>query len=106
MSLIEADLGVDIGQHIGVLSRAILDTGLAAGLLGLVPNCAVSVAGAELYCQGAMSAGALMASSFTGAGVGLIVLFRTNRDLCENLLILACVYVLGVAFGFLSGFLL
>lgn len=79
---------------------------LAAGLVGLVPNCAVSVAGAELYCQGAMSAGALMSSSFTGAGVGLIVLFRTNRDIRENLLILAAVYVLGVAFGFLSGFLL
>ena len=79
---------------------------LAAGLLGLVPNCAVSVAGAELYCQGVMSSGALMSSSFTGAGVGLIVLFRTNRDIRENLLILAVVYVLGVAFGFLSGFLL
>ncbi|MBR2838112.1 MAG: arsenic efflux protein [Kiritimatiellae bacterium] len=79
---------------------------LAAGLLGLVPNCAVSVAGAELYCQGAMSSGALMASSFTGAGVGLIVLFRTNRDIRENLLILATVYALGVAFGFLAGFLL
>lgn len=79
---------------------------LVAGLLGLVPNCAVSVAGAELYCQGAMSAGALMSSSFTGAGVGLIVLFRTNRDIRENLLILAAVYVLGVVFGFLSGFLL
>ena len=79
---------------------------IAAGLVGLVPNCAVSVAGAELYCQGAMSPGALMASSFTGAGVGFIVLFRTNRDLVENLLILFCVYALGVMLGFLSGFLL
>ena len=79
---------------------------LAAGLLGLVPNCAVSVAGAELYCQGAMSAGALMASSFTGAGVGLIVLFRTNRNLKENLLILAGLYAMGVTLGWLAGFLL
>ncbi|MBO7684235.1 MAG: arsenic efflux protein [Kiritimatiellae bacterium] len=79
---------------------------LAAGLVGLVPNCAVSVAGAELYCQGAMSPGALMASSFTGAGVGLIVLFRTNRNMKENFLILAALYGLGVAFGWLAGFLL
>ena len=79
---------------------------LAAGLLGLVPNCAVSVAGAELYCKGAMSAGALMASSFTGAGVGLIVLFRTNRNLKENLLILAGLYAMGVVLGWLAGFLL
>lgn len=79
---------------------------LAAGLLGLVPNCAVSVAGAELYCQGAMSPGALMASSFTGSGLGLLVLFRTNRNLKENLLVLALVYVLGVVLGHLAGYLL
>ena len=78
----------------------------AAGFLGLVPNCAVSVAGAELYCKGAMSAGALMASSFTGSGLGLLVLFRTNRNLCENLSILAFVYLSGVALGWLTGFLL
>ena len=78
---------------------------LLAGLLGLIPNCAVSVAGAELYCKGAMSAGALMASSFTGSGLGLLVLFRTNRNLRENLSILASVYVIGVVLGWLAGFL-
>ena len=76
---------------------------LAAGALGLIPNCAVSVAGAELYCSGAMSAGALMASSFTGSGLGLLVLFRTNRSLRENLAILAAVYGTGVALGLLTG---
>ena len=76
---------------------------LAAGALGLIPNCAVSVAGAELYCSGAMSAGALMASSFTGSGLGLLVLFRTNRSLGENLAILATVYVVGVALGAITG---
>ena len=79
---------------------------LAAGALGLIPNCAVSVAGAELYCSGAMSGGALMASSFTGSGLGLLVLFRTNRSLRENLAILATVYVAGVALGLLTGPLL
>ena len=78
---------------------------LFAGLLGLIPNCAVSVAGAELYCKGAMSAGALMASSFTGSGLGLLVLFRTNRNLRENLSILAFVYMTGVLLGWLTGFL-
>ncbi len=76
---------------------------LAAGALGLIPNCAVSVAGAELYCTGAMSAGALMASSFTGSGVGLLVLFRTNRSLKENLAILVTLYALGVSLGLLVG---
>jgi len=77
-----------------------------AGLLGLVPNCAVSVASAKLFLAGAMSPGALMAASFTNAGVGLIVLFRTNRDIRENLAILASIYVLGVLLGTLSGHLI
>ena len=79
---------------------------LAAGALGLIPNCAVSVAGAKLYLAGAMSPGALMASSFTGSGLGLLVLFRTNRNLKENLAILLSVYVIGVVLGLLTGPLL
>ena len=74
-----------------------------AGLLGLVPNCAISVASAKLYMTGAMSPGALMASSFTSAGVGLLVLFRTNRNLRENLAILVSVYAIGVLLGILTG---
>ena len=53
-----------------------------------------------------MSAGALMASSFTGSGVGLLVLFRTNRDWRENLAILTAVYVVGTLLGWLTGYLL
>ena len=78
---------------------------LVAAALGLVPNCAVSVAGAKLYLAGVMSPGAMMAASFSGSGLGLLVLFRSNRSIKENLLILALVYVLGVIFGYLSGFL-
>ena len=79
---------------------------LAAGALGLIPNCAVSVAGAKLYLAGAMSPGALMASSFTGSGLGLLVLFRTNRSLKENLALLVIVYALGVLLGLATGPLL
>ena len=61
---------------------------------------------AKVYAAGGMSAGALVASSLTGAGVGLLVLFRTHRHLLGNLAILATVYVLGVAFGCLSGLFL
>ena len=78
---------------------------LVAAALGLVPNCAVSVAGAKLYLAGVMSPGAMMAASFSGSGLGLLVLFRSNRSVKENLFILALVYVLGVIFGYLSGFL-
>lgn len=74
-----------------------------AGAVGLIPNCAVSVAAAKLYLAGGMSAGALMASSLTGSGMGLIVLFRTNRNLKENLAVLSVVYVSGVLLGIVTG---
>ena len=76
---------------------------IVAGVVGLIPNCAVSVAAAKLYLAGGMSAGALMASSLTGSGMGLIVLFRTNRNFKENLVILAVVYVTGVLLGIVTG---
>ena len=76
-----------------------------AGLIGFIPNCAVSVSGAQIYLKGGMSAGALMSMSLTGAGVGLLVLFRTNRHIWQNLAIMLCVYVTGVLFGRLAGFL-
>lgn len=79
---------------------------LVGAALGLVPNCAVSVICAQMYAGGAMSAGALMASSFSGCGVGLAVLFRTNRDWRQNLTALALVYLLGAAFGAIGGKLL
>ena len=84
------------------LTRPVVGEFVGAAV-GLVPNCAVSVACAQMYAGGAMSAGALMASSFAGSGLGLLVLFRTNRNLKLNLLILASVYLTGALLGFLTG---
>lgn len=79
---------------------------LLGGVVGLIPNCAVSVACADLYVEGGMSAGALVASSLTGAGMGFLVLFRTHRHLRQNLAILVVVYVFGVVFGAVGGLFL
>lgn len=75
-----------------------------AGLVGFIPNCAVSVSSAQLYLKGGMSSGALMAMSLTGSGVGLLVLFRTNRHWVANISIMAVLYVSGVVIGRLAGF--
>lgn len=74
---------------------------LSAALLGLVPNCAVSVAITRFYLAGAMSAGALTAGLLSGAGIGLLVLFRTNRDRRQNGKILALLYFSAAAGGLL-----
>lgn len=73
----------------------------AAALVGLVPNCAASVVITELYLDGTLGAGAMMAGLLVAAGVGLLVLFRTNRNVKENLAILLGLYVIGVVWGLL-----
>lgn len=74
---------------------------LIAGIIGLIPNCASSVIITELYIKGAISAGAMMSGLLVGAGVGLLVLFRTNKHLKENLIIAGLMYSIGVIFGIL-----
>ena len=72
---------------------------LLSGAVGLIPNCAASVVITQLYLDGAMSLGAMMSGLLVGAGVGLIVLFRTNDSLKENLTMTGILYVIGVVAG-------
>ncbi len=76
---------------------------LLAGLVGLIPNCASSVVLTELYLSGTLTAGQLLSGLFTGAGVGLIVLFRSNRPLRDSFLLLSILYISGTALGLLLG---
>ncbi len=74
---------------------------LLSGLIGLLPNCAASVVITQLYLEGLLSAGAMMAGLLVGSGVGLLVLFRVNESLKENMSILVTMYGIGIIFGFL-----
>ena len=68
-------------------------------VIGLVPNCAVSVGVTQLYIDGLLGGGALMAALSTNAGVGLLVLLRTNHDAAENLRIIAVLLGIGIVAG-------
>ena len=69
-------------------------------LIGLIPNCIASVLLVTIYMNGGMAFGSLVAGLCTGAGLGLLVLFKGNKkNWFKNLLILLLVYVLGVALG-------
>ena len=70
-----------------------------AALVGLIPNCASSVVITELYLGGIIGAGAMMSGLLVNAGVGLLVLFRLNRDWKQNAGIVAALYGLGVFWG-------
>lgn len=68
-------------------------------LIGLIPNCGASVAITELYLNGAISLGGLIGGLLTGSGVSLIILFKQNKNIKENLIILSIVYFIGAMCG-------
>lgn len=68
-------------------------------LFGLIPNCAASVLLTQLYLEGALQFGAVVAGLCTGAGAGLLVLFRENRNPKDNLKILGILYIAAVVPG-------
>lgn len=74
---------------------------LLASVIGLIPNCAASIVITQLYLEGAMSFGAMMSGLLTGAGVGLLVLFRSNRNIRENIQLAVLLYAGGVIGGLL-----
>lgn len=75
----------------------------ASALVGLVPNCAASVVITQLYLEGVLGFGPLMAGTLVSAGVGFLVLFRTNRNARENAIILVLLYMIAVVWGFILG---
>ncbi len=84
---------------------------IISAVFGLVPNCAASVALTTLYTGGIISAGTMMAGLFSGAGVGVLVLFKMNKHIKANLAILALLILSGTVFGLLfdlafAGFLI
>lgn len=70
-----------------------------SSLVGLIPNCGASVILTELYIKGVISFSSVIAGLLTGSGVALIVLFKTNKNLKENFIILSLIYFIGAFSG-------
>lgn len=85
---------------LGISSVPILSH-LVAAIFGLIPNCASSVVLSTLCVEGLIPAGVMTAGLFSGAGIGLLVLFRMNKNLKENLTVTAILVASGVVFGIL-----
>lgn len=90
-------VGEDVLANL-ILNKPILGPVLS-GVVGLIPNCASSVVITQLYLQGAMSLGAMIAGLLVGSGVGVLVLFRVNPDKKESIRIICLLYVIGVLSG-------
>lgn len=71
------------------------------GLVGLIPNCASSVIIAQSFVGGIISFGAAFAGLCANAGIGVVVLFKQNKNIKQNLLILSLLYIISTIVGFL-----
>jgi len=71
-----------------------------SSLFGLFPNCAASVIITELYLEGAISVGSLIAGLLSGSGVAILLLFKSNENMKDNIFILLTVYLVGAFAGF------
>lgn len=88
----EDNIATFVGNH-AILGPVI------SSLIGLIPNCAGSVIITNLYIQNIISGASLIAGLLTGAGVGLIILFKTNKNIKENFAIVGLLYIIGVLSG-------
>ena len=70
-----------------------------ASLVGLIPNCSASIILTELYLSKVITTGMLIGGLLTGSGIGLLVLFKVNKDKKENFFILISIYLIGVLVG-------
>ena len=84
-----------------VVGRAGIWAPVVSCVVGLIPNCASSVAITQLYLSGAISFGTAMAGLLTGSGIAWIVLFRVNPHSRQNFKIMGIVFIAGAVSGIL-----
>lgn len=92
-----AYIGEDTIAHF--ISQNVILGPIVAGLIGLIPNCASSVILTELFISNVVSMPVLISGVAVNAGVGLLVLFKTNKNAKENLKIVGLLYIIGVLAG-------
>lgn len=83
----------------GFISKNTILGPIIAGIIGLIPNCASSVILTELFVENVISMAILISGLLVNAGVGLLVLFKTNKDIKQNIKIVALLYIIGVISG-------
>lgn len=83
-----------------LLSKPVIGVVILA-LFGLIPNCSVSVILTRSYLSGIVGLGGLFAGLLSNAGIGLLVLYRNNKNRRENLIITGTLFALSAGVGIL-----
>ena len=67
--------------------------------VGLIPNCAASVAITLMYLKGAIGFGSVISGLCSSAGLGMLVLFRKNNDIKDTLKIISLLLLVSIMSG-------
>jgi len=68
-------------------------------LIGIIPNCASSVILTQLYLEQIITFGSMMAGLLVNSGIGILVLYRVNKNIKENTNILLVLFIVGITSG-------
>lgn len=79
---------------------------LVSSIFGLIPNCAGSVIITELYLSNLISFGSMIAGLLVGSGIGILVLFKSNKNIKENLTITGLLMLVGIIVGLIIDFVI
>ena len=104
MGVIIFEIGEDKLSNL-LLNKNII-TYFISGLIGLIPNCASSVIITELYVSNIITTGTMITGLLTVSGLGALMLFKNNKNIKENLVILSITYFVGVVVGILVDFVI
>lgn len=88
-----------------ILNKSFLGP-IIVGLVGLIPNCASSVIITELYIGEVINLATMIAGLLVNSGISLVVLFRVNKNIKENIKIIGILYAIGVIAGIVLDFFL
>lgn len=75
---------------------------LYCSIIGLIPNCASSLLITELYLDGALPFGALLAGLLVNSGLGMMLLLKNRKTAKNVLLIIGICFAAALAFGYLT----
>ncbi len=97
INMIIFKVGEDNLQNV-FLGQSIIQPFIVA-LIGLIPNCASSVAVTEVFLRGGLSFGSTVAGLSAGSGLGLLILFKENPDTKQTIKIIGLLFSISVTFG-------
>ena len=92
---------IGMEQLVGVAANYPFLSILLVALIGMIPNCAISVAITTLYLEGVLSFGSMFAGLLSCAGIGIAILFKMNPNWKNNVIIAGGIYAISVLSGIL-----